>query len=97
MLCKPNISYLEKIIIDRTHQDLKENKNHILRNRYHLDYPLSVKNPLTNQIIVGEVEFYLLKYKLLDSTFEQIKSNKCASDIILKAIFIGTDYTYAYS
>lgn len=32
-----------------------------LISRYHINYPLSVKNPLTNEIIVGEVEFFLLK------------------------------------
>ena len=32
-----------------------------LLSRYHPQYPLTVKNPLTNEIIVGEVEYYLLK------------------------------------
>lgn len=31
-----------------------------LISRYHPTMPLTVKNPLTNEIIVGEVEFYLL-------------------------------------
>ena len=30
----------------------------ILRSRYHVDFPLNAKDPLTNQVIVGEVEFY---------------------------------------
>ena len=30
----------------------------ILRSRYHVDYPLTPKDPLTNQVIVGEVEFF---------------------------------------
>ena len=33
----------------------------VLLSRYHPQYPLTVKNPLTNEIIVGEVEYYLLK------------------------------------
>lgn len=32
-----------------------------LMSRYHDQHPLIVKNPLTNEIIVGEVEFYLIK------------------------------------
>ena len=32
----------------------------ILRSRYNYDFPLTVKDPLTNEVIVGEVEFYLV-------------------------------------
>lgn len=32
--------------------------NTILRSRYHLEFPICPKNPLTNAAIVGEVEFY---------------------------------------
>ena len=43
--------------------------------------PLTVRNPLNNEIIVGEVEFYLLKNE----------------EGIYTAKFIGTDFNYAYS
>lgn len=33
----------------------------VLRSRYHYDFPLTVKNPMTNEVIVGEVEFYLVE------------------------------------
>jgi hypothetical protein len=39
--------------------------NTILRSRYHNEFPISSKNPLTNNAIVGEVEFY--SYKAGDS------------------------------
>ena len=53
-----------------------------LISRYHTSMPLTVRNPLNNEIIVGEVEFFLLK------------PGETAMD---KAIFIGTDFNYAYS
>ena len=37
------------------------NGEQIMRSRYHIEYPLAVKNPLTNEVIVGEVEFYLIE------------------------------------
>ena len=43
--------------------------------------PLTVRNPLNNEIIVGEVEFFLLK----------------PGEAMDKAMFIGTDFNYAYS
>jgi hypothetical protein len=36
-----------------------------LISRYHQKMPLTVRNPLNNEIIVGEVEFYLLKKESL--------------------------------
>ena len=61
LLFKPNLSFLQNILNSQIIQSNQEdNKKHILRSRYHMEYPLTVKNPLTNQIIVGEVEFYLL-------------------------------------
>ena len=62
----------------------------MLRSRYHTDYPLSVKNPLTNQIIVGEVEFYLLEKT-------SVLACKGLKNEYLSAKYIGSDYTYAYS
>jgi len=32
----------------------------VLRSRYHNEFPLTAKNPLTNEVIVGEVHFFLL-------------------------------------
>ena len=43
--------------------------------------PLTVRNPLNMEIIVGEVEFFLLK------------PNEGGE----RAMFIGTDFNYAYS
>ncbi len=43
--------------------------------------PLTVKNPLNNEIIVGEVEFYLIKN----------------ASVQMNAEFIGTDFNYACS
>jgi hypothetical protein len=43
--------------------NLEENKNsdeEPLISRYHPTMPLTVKNPCNNEIIVGEVEFFLL-------------------------------------
>jgi hypothetical protein len=31
-----------------------------LRSRYSYDFPLSAKDPMTNEIIIGEVEFYVV-------------------------------------
>ena len=42
ILFKNNINYLQKS------QELLDNSEHILRNRYHLDHPIVAKNPLTN-------------------------------------------------
>ena len=54
-------------------------KEEPLISRYHTSMPLTVRNPLNNEIIVGEVEFFLLK------------PGETAMD---KAIFIGTDFNY---
>jgi hypothetical protein len=32
----------------------------ILRSRYHRDFPITAKDPLTNEVIVGEVAFFVL-------------------------------------
>lgn len=47
--------------------------------------PLTVRNPLNNEIIVGEVEFYLLKKESVSPISG------------LQALFIGTDFNYANS
>lgn len=97
ILVKPNINFLEKILSQTNSSINKEdNQLHILRSRYHLDYPLCVRNPLTNQIIVGEVEFYLVSRQHIE---EQCVASRPQVDqeIILSAYYIGSDYTYAYS
>lgn len=33
----------------------------ILISRYHQTQPMTVRNPLTNEVVVGEVEFYHIK------------------------------------
>jgi hypothetical protein len=97
LLVKPNLSFLDTILQQNNQSIHKEdNKKHILRSRYHMDFPMTVKNPLTNQIIVGEVEFYLVQLKEI-----QEKTNKKNlpedGSFNLNAYYIGSDYTYAYS
>lgn len=53
---------------------------------------MTVKDPLTNEIIVGEVEFYLLKYE----ESHDVNAND-DSEFNFKADFIGTDFNYANS
>lgn len=94
LLVKPNLSFLDSILQQNNqsiHKD--DNQKHILRSRYHTDFPMTVKNPLTNQIIVGEVEFYLVKHPDI-AAFAVANPG---SSIDLKAYFVGSDYTYAYS
>ena len=57
-----------------------------LISRYHLTMPLTVKNPLNNEIVVSEVEFYLLKRPETTGTRQPLIAN-----------FIGTDFNYANS
>lgn len=38
-----------------------ESQEEPLVSRYHLAMPLTVRNPLNNEIVVGEVDFYLIK------------------------------------
>ena len=42
-----------------------------MRSRYHAEYPLAVKNPLNKEIIVGEVEFYLIQTTQITSGKQQ--------------------------
>lgn len=41
----------------------------ILRSRYHSQFPIAAKDPLTNEVIVGEVSFYLLKSSEIHATY----------------------------
>ena len=52
--------------------------------------PLTVRSPLNNEIVVGEVEFYLLLRESGETSL-----NRDARQ--LNANFIGTDYNYANS
>ena len=63
-----------------------------------MDYPLTVKNPLTNQIIVGEVEFYLIQHKQIETQAANLRNGPHDNrQNIIQALYIGSDYTYAYS
>ena len=33
---------------------------YVFRSRYHNEFPLTAKDPLINEIIVGEVDFFLI-------------------------------------
>ena len=71
--------------------NLEENKNsdeEPLISRYHPSMPLTVKNPCNNEIIVGEVEFFLLSNN---------RNNQGPIEDQYKATFIGTDFNYAHS
>ena len=70
----------------------------ILQSRYHVDYPITVKDPTNNLVIVGEVDFFVLKAEHLksfckapteesDNTWQHAKS--------YKAQFFGSDFNYA--
>lgn len=72
----------------------------VLRSRYHYDFPLTVKNPLTNEVILGEVEFYMIDKNTIAENMEMLciqgevsafESNK----VVLEAKFFGTDFNYA--
>lgn len=41
----------------------------ILRSRYHHEFPITAKDPLTNEVIVGEVSFYLMELGAAEATF----------------------------
>jgi len=58
-----------------------------LVSRYHPAMPLTVRNPLTNEIIVGEVEFFLVGRQAVVASKE----------VEAEAKFIGSDYNYALS
>ena len=59
----------------------------ILRSRYHPEFPLTPKNPGNNEVIVGEVDFFLVSLE------EQQRERD--KDEPLIAQFIGSDYNYA--
>lgn len=40
----------------------------VLRSRYNTDFPITAKDPLTNEVIVGEVLFFLLKQGQVEAT-----------------------------
>jgi len=49
ILIKPNLSFLESVFnLDNFKLNPEENRKSILRSRYHCDFPMTVKNPLTN-------------------------------------------------
>jgi hypothetical protein len=62
--------------------------NQILQSRYHPDFPLTPKNPLTNEVIVGEVDFFMI-------TLQEQERVKDLPEEALVAEFIGSDYNYA--
>ncbi|CDW71540.1 UNKNOWN [Stylonychia lemnae] len=66
--------------------------------RFHAKYPSSSKNPLTNQQIIGEVEFYQFKNPYLDLPAEnRYPVGQTLSLEGVKGEFIGTDFNYLYS
>lgn len=53
----------------------------ILRSRYHNLYPITSKDPITNQVIVGEVEFYTLGEQNTDAEFFGTDFNYASSKL----------------
>ena len=52
-----------------------------MRSRYHPEYPLSVKNPLTNEVMIGEVEFYLIEASQISKLEKRQKSQEEVKDL----------------
>lgn len=70
----------------------------ILQSRYHQDYPITAKNPLTNQVVVGEVDFFILDAEQLSTKCKaptEESDNKYQHPQNYTATFFGTDFNYA--
>ena len=75
----------------------------VLRSRYNYDFPLTVKDPMTNEVIVGEVEFFLADKTQIANVMEQLalaNSGETSAfapspKIFLVAKFFGSDFNYA--
>ena len=71
----------------------------VLQSRYHQDYPITAKNPLTNQVIVGEVDFFVLD---VDQLTAKCKNQDDGSDNTwqhstnYEATFFGSDFNYSH-
>lgn len=70
----------------------------VLQSRYHNEYPITAKNPLTNAVIVGEVDFFVLDHEHITSqctgpTDETDGAWKHPP--IYTATFFGSDFNYA--
>jgi len=74
----------------------------MLRSRYNYDFPLTVKDPLTNEIVLGEVEFYLVDKTQVKQAVELLACHHEVSafdqtKIEVKATYFGSDFNYANS
>ena len=60
---------------------------------------ISTINPLTNQKLVGEVEFYLIEnpYLQISDPEKRYPKNQSLNLDGIKGVFIGTDYSFGYS
>lgn len=70
----------------------------VLQSRYHQDYPIVVKNPLTNQVIVGEVDFFVLDSAQISARIK--KPSEASDDCWIhprsyNANYFGSDFHYA--
>ena len=74
-----------------------------MRSRYHNEFPLTAKDPLTNEVIVGEVEFYEINRNQIISICETAISQSRQGEIsafeqtkvIIAGNFFGSDFNYA--
>ena len=64
--------------------------------RFHEKYPISVKNPITNARIIGEVEFYRITNRNTNSVQLSNKTRHLNPDFLVGEFF-GTDFNFAYS
>ena len=67
--------------------------------RYHPECAISSLNPLTNNKIIGEVEFYLIEnpYLKIEPPEMRYPKDKTLSLEGIKGKFIGSDYNFIYS
>eukprot|EP00347_Sterkiella_histriomuscorum_P005984 403354518 len=66
--------------------------------RFHSKNPIQSKNPLTNQQIIGEVEFYIVRNPYLSIPIEnRYPVGQTLSLEGVKGEFSGTDFNYLYS
>lgn len=81
---------------------LLSEKTHLL-SRYDTSNPICCRNPLTNEVIVVEVEFFIIKAEEVAQESPEIPINfelsVCteAANVSYSGVFIGTDYNYAFS
>mmetsp|Transcript_33591 Transcript_33591/g.51688 ORF Transcript_33591/g.51688 Transcript_33591/m.51688 type:complete len:164 (+) Transcript_33591:1441-1932(+) len=66
--------------------------------RFHPDFNIAATNPLTNNRIVGEVEFFFIENPYLKTQAQNRYSQEQTLSLSgVKACFIGSDYNFQFS